>query len=168
MSFVLRNPTWLLSNSFTVHTFTTIWAISWQNQQTGLCSQRRLISAYVSAQSDQSLCCLHEETLDLKLPIECTMKILIRLGRCPGWFESFLGAQSCCWFCHEAAQFFFFYHVYLFIWVFRPCKHTCQLSPINSESPYFGRQSHSPFLFCPKWPNHPILRKSPLYWLLNF
>ena len=29
---------------------------------------------------------------------------LIRLGWCPGWSESSLGAQSFCWFCHEAAQ----------------------------------------------------------------
>ena len=33
-----------------------------------------------------------------------TAKILIRLGGCPGWFEPSLGAQSFCWFCHEAAQ----------------------------------------------------------------
>ena len=29
---------------------------------------------------------------------------LIRLGRCPGWSESSLCAQSFCLFCHEAAQ----------------------------------------------------------------
>ena len=29
---------------------------------------------------------------------------LIRLGGCPGWSESLLGAESFCWFCHEAAQ----------------------------------------------------------------
>ena len=34
-------------------------------------------------------------------------KTLIRLGRCPGWSESSLGAQSFCWFCHEAAHFVF-------------------------------------------------------------
>ena len=33
-----------------------------------------------------------------------TAKTLIRLGRCPGWSESSLGAHSFCWFCHEAAQ----------------------------------------------------------------
>ena len=32
------------------------------------------------------------------------MKTLIRLGGCPGWCESSLGAQSLCWFCHEAAH----------------------------------------------------------------
>ena len=29
---------------------------------------------------------------------------LIRLGRCRGWSESSLGAQSSCWFCCEAAH----------------------------------------------------------------
>ena len=33
-----------------------------------------------------------------------TVKTLIRLGGCPGWSESSLGAQSFCWFCHEAAH----------------------------------------------------------------
>ena len=33
-----------------------------------------------------------------------TAKSLIRLGGCPGWSESSLGAHSFCWFCHVAAQ----------------------------------------------------------------
>ena len=33
-----------------------------------------------------------------------TAKTLIRLGGCPGWSESSLGAQIFCWFCHVAAQ----------------------------------------------------------------
>ena len=49
-----------------------------------LCAQRRLRSAWASAQSDQSLRCPHEEKLDPKLPIERTAKALIRLGGCPG------------------------------------------------------------------------------------
>ena len=39
------------------------------------------------------------------LPTERTAKTLIRLGGCPGWSESSLGAQSFCWFCHQAAHF---------------------------------------------------------------
>ena len=31
-----------------------------------------------------------------------TAKTLLRLGGCPGWSESLLGAQSHCWFCHVA------------------------------------------------------------------
>ena len=46
----------------------TKWAASWKNQQNGMCAQRRLRSAWASAQSesaqsDQSLRCLHEEKL---------------------------------------------------------------------------------------------------------
>ena len=33
------------------------WAASWQNQQNGMCAQRRLRSGWASAQSHQSLCC---------------------------------------------------------------------------------------------------------------
>ena len=58
-----------------------------------VCAQRRLRSAWASAQSDQSLRCPHEETLDLKLPSERTAKTLIRLGGCPGWSEFSLGAK---------------------------------------------------------------------------
>ena len=81
-----------------------IWATSWENQQNGMCAQRRLRSDWASAQSDQSLRCPHEETLGPWLPTECTAKTLIRLGGCPGWSESSLGAQSLCWFCHEAVH----------------------------------------------------------------
>ena len=78
--------------------------VSWQNQQNGMCAQRRLRSAWASAQSDQSLRCPYEESLDPRPTIERTAKLLIRLGGCPGWSESSLGAQSFSWFCHEAAQ----------------------------------------------------------------
>ena len=49
-----------------------------------LCAQRRLRSAWASAQSDQSLCCPHEERLQ---PIERTAKAL----KCPrlNLFEAF-------------------------------------------------------------------------------
>ena len=33
-----------------------------------------------------------------------TVQTLIRLGGCPGWSESSLGAHSLCWFCHVAAH----------------------------------------------------------------
>ena len=68
------------------------------------CAQRKLRSALASAQSDQSLRCINEESLDPSLPIERTAKSLIRLGGCPGWSESSLSAQPLCWFCHDAAH----------------------------------------------------------------
>ena len=52
-----------------------------------LCTQRRLRSAWASAQSHQSHHCLHEETFGSSAT-ECTEKSLIRLGICPGWTES--------------------------------------------------------------------------------
>ena len=48
-----------------------------------LCTEQRLRSAWASAQSDQHLCCLHEETLGPKLPIQRTAKALIRLAYMP-------------------------------------------------------------------------------------
>ena len=74
-----------------------------------VCAKRRLRSAWASAQSDQSLRCLHVEILGPKLAIERTAKTLIRLGGDPGWSESSLGAQSLCWFCHVATHFVFLY-----------------------------------------------------------
>ena len=49
---------------------------------------------WASAQSDQSRGCLHEESLSPYLPIEHTAKTQIRLGRCPVWSESLLGAHA--------------------------------------------------------------------------
>ena len=45
-----------------------------------VCAKQRLRSAWASAQSDQSLRCRHEESLGPYLPIECTVKTLIRLA----------------------------------------------------------------------------------------
>ena len=91
-----------------------ICAGAWENQQNDLCAQRRLRSAWASAQSDQSLCCQHEKNLgslptywvhsedwSLCCPHEINLgslathwqRRLIRLSGCPGWSESLLGAQ---------------------------------------------------------------------------
>ena len=69
------------------------WAAAWKNQQNDLYAQRTLRSAWASAQSDQSLHRPQEETLRPQLPLEGTVKTLIRLGRCPVWSESLLGTQ---------------------------------------------------------------------------
>ena len=57
-----------------------IWAPSYDSDQPG-------------HQSDQSLCCPHEETLGSWLPTERAAKTPIRLGRCPDWSKSSLGTQ---------------------------------------------------------------------------
>ena len=58
-----------------------------------LCAQRRLRTAWASAQSDQGFRCLHEETLGPQLSTERIAKTLNSLGGCPGWSESSLGAR---------------------------------------------------------------------------
>ena len=84
-----------------------------------VCAQRRLRSAWASAHSDQSLRCALNVYLSTQGFFMRTAKTLIRLGGCPGWFESSLGAQSLCWFCHVAAHFYFknvFYdHAFLLV-----------------------------------------------------
>ena len=89
------------------------WAAAWQNQQNDMCVQRRLRTAWASAQSDQSMHCPPEAKLVPKLPIERTAKTLIRLGGRRLWSDwadaqadlSLRWAQSSfCWFSHETAR----------------------------------------------------------------
>ena len=93
----LFSPNWTKAYSRTQHTLYTgsgvrirlsslvvfsvdAWAATWQNQQN-----------YCAPSDDSD-------------PTERTANTLIRLGGCPGWSESSLGAQSLCWFCHAAAH----------------------------------------------------------------
>ena len=70
----------------------TFWSTSWQNQQNDFApSEDR--SASASTQSDQSLCCPHDQTFDPWLPTEHPAKTLIRLSGRPGWSESLLGTH---------------------------------------------------------------------------
>ena len=63
-----------------------------------LCAHWRLRSAWASAQSDQSLDLSLRCALSGKLRSQAffmrTVKTLIRLGGCPGWSESSLGAHA--------------------------------------------------------------------------
>ena len=80
------------------------WAASWQNQQNGMCAQRRPKSAWASTQSDQSLRCVHEESFGPYLPIKHTVKT-DQTGQMPRLIWGFAG-RTCHFvgFCHEAAQ----------------------------------------------------------------
>ena len=62
-----------------------------QNQPNDLWAQQRLRSAWVSAQSDQSLSCPHEEALGTRLSERTANQLWLRLGRFSGWSESSLG-----------------------------------------------------------------------------
>ena len=70
------------------------------SEDSDVCTQRRLRSAWASALFDQSLCCPHEETLGPLLPIERTVKTLIAQADLSlRWVHT-----SFCWFCHAAAH----------------------------------------------------------------
>ena len=78
------------------------WASAQQNQQNDLCTQRRLRSAWASAQSDWSFRCPPEEALGPWLP--STQRRLIRVGRSPGWSDFSLGVLVVLWFCHASTN----------------------------------------------------------------
>ena len=69
-----------------------IWAASWQNQQCGLCAQRRLRSDWVDpgvrpVWSESSLCAQW-------VAKDPSFQHTDRLGGRPGWSESWLGAHA--------------------------------------------------------------------------
>ena len=101
--FPIYVATTLVSNKQTSKQ-TLIWAVSWQNQQNECAS---------SEDSDQPG---HPPSLFRGFAVRLkkawvlsyllsAQRRLVRLGDCPGWSESSLGAQSYCWLCHEAAHF---------------------------------------------------------------
>ena len=95
---------WISTNHIVILSGQTmmIWAASRQNQQNDLYAQRRLRSAWASAQSNKRLRCPHEETFDPQLPTEC---ISDQSWRMPRLIWVFAGrTYHFCWFCHEAAQ----------------------------------------------------------------
>ena len=94
----------IITAFFEVSKFFKIWAMTWQNHQSG-CAPSEDSDRLGHLPSLISLRCPHEESSGPYLPIEQTAKTLIRLGGCPGWSESSLGAPSFCWFCHVAAHF---------------------------------------------------------------
>ena len=83
-----------------------IWAALWQNQQNGMCAQRRLRSAWASVQSDQSSLFAWRKLGSLAThwahgeDSDQTGRIIR-----PVWSESLLGARPHCWFCHEGGSF---------------------------------------------------------------
>ena len=82
-----------------------------------MCAQRRLRSAWASAQSDQSLRCPHEESLGPWLPTERTAKtdqtghplslirvFAVRMKKALIWADRLIR-----WFCRKAPHFFLFF-----------------------------------------------------------
>ena len=65
----------------------------WENMHSDLCAQQKLKSSFASAQSVQSLCCLHEETLHPCISKMHPVKLLMRLQEYTGFSKSLLGSH---------------------------------------------------------------------------
>ena len=79
------------------------WATSRQNQQNNCASSEDSDQPGQPPSLIKVFAVRMKKTWVLSYPMSAQRR-LIRLGGCPGWSESSLGAQSFCWFCHEAAQ----------------------------------------------------------------
>ena len=69
-----------------------------------MCNQQSLRSACAYAKSDQSICWLHEYSMNIKLLTEHHLEFLSLTGGCTGWSESTLVKIPHCWKSHVAAQ----------------------------------------------------------------
>ena len=80
-----------------------IWAATWQNQQNDCAPSEDSDQPVHSPSLIRVFTVCMKKAWVLSYPLSAQRR-LIRLGGCPGWSESSLGADSFCWFCHVAAQ----------------------------------------------------------------
>ena len=80
-----------------------IWAASWQNQQSECAPSKDSDQPGLPHSLIRAFAVHMKKAWTLSYPMSAQWR-LIRLGGCPGWSESLLGAQPHCWFCHEAAH----------------------------------------------------------------
>ena len=83
--------------------FKCICSALWQNQQNGICAQRRLKSACASAQSDQSAVLMKKPRV-LSYPLSAQLRLWSDWADAQADLSLRWAPISFCWFCHEAAQ----------------------------------------------------------------
>ena len=83
----------------------TIWAATWQNQQSGCAPSENSDQPGHPPSLIRVFAVRMKKAWVLGYPLSAQRR-LIRLGGCPGWSESSLGAHSLCWFCHVTAHIF--------------------------------------------------------------
>ena len=83
-----------------------IWAATWQNQQSDCAPSEDSDQPGHPPSLIRVFAVRMKKAYVLSYPLSAQRR-LIRLGGCPGWSESSLGAQSLCWFCHVAADLYF-------------------------------------------------------------
>ena len=79
---------------------------TWDFQQCGMCDQQSLRSACAYSQSDQSLCCLLEYFMTVKLLTKQHLEFLRLKGGFTGSSESTLVKMPHCWKSHVVAHMF--------------------------------------------------------------
>ena len=100
-----------------------VWAASWQNQQSGMCAQRRLRSAWASAQSDQSLRCPHEESWVLSYPLSAQQRLWSDWVDVQADLSLRWAYMPFCWFFSVVLFCLFRQDHSLRRWVYGWCKH---------------------------------------------
>ena len=83
--------------------FLMIWAATWQNQQSDCAPSEDSDQPGHPPSLIRVFAVRMKKACVLSYPLSAQWT-LMRLGGCPGWPESSLGAQSLCWFCHVAAH----------------------------------------------------------------
>ena len=89
---------------FEASKFPMIWAATWQNQQNECAPSEDSDQPGHPPSLIRAFAVGMKKSWVLSYPLSTHRRLLIRLGRCPGWSESSLGAYSFCWFCHVVAQ----------------------------------------------------------------
>ena len=79
------------------------WATTWQNQQSDCAPSEDSEQPGHPPSLIRVFAVRMKKAWVLSYPLSAQWR-LIRLGGCPGWSESSLGAHSFCWFCYVAAQ----------------------------------------------------------------
>ena len=108
-TFKIKRLTGVISSwhiiQFKRHTLRIIMSHPWQNQQNDCVPMRRLRSAWASAKSNQSLCCVLNGQLRTQAFFMRTVKTLW-----PDWADAQADLSLCwahmpfCWFCNEVAH----------------------------------------------------------------
>ena len=80
-----------------------IWATTWQNQQSDCGPSEDSDQPGHAPSLIRVFAVRMKKAWVLGYPLSAQQR-LIRLGGCPSWSESSLGAKSLCWFCHVAAH----------------------------------------------------------------
>ena len=94
---------WCIDELEVLHADQITWAATWQNQQSGCAPSEDSDLPVHPPGLIRVFAVRMKKAWVLSYPLS-TAKTLIRLGGCPGWSESSVGAHSFCLVCHVVAH----------------------------------------------------------------